>query len=148
MQGSGIACIGKAWEWNESEKIEVDHCFCGLIENSNPAILHAGRELCLDESLKQDYGFRVRDWSLYVSNMRILRDKMLRSNASYAGLYSPMPLSHTYFSLFQIDAAHKYVAAAHNALFVLLLKLMWSKHISWDHYLMSQIFHCFLHFVP
>ncbi len=74
LQGSGIACIGKAWEWHESEKIEVDHCFCGLIENSYPAILHAGRELCLDEGLEQDYGFRVRAWSLYVSNMRILRD--------------------------------------------------------------------------
>lgn len=42
--------------------------------------------------------------------------------ASCAGLCPPMPLSHT------IDAAHKYVAAAHNALFVLLLKLIWSKH--------------------
>lgn len=40
--------------------------FEAWLKIQNPATLHAGRALCLDEGLKQDYGFRVRAWSWYM----------------------------------------------------------------------------------
>lgn len=81
---------------------------------------------------------------------------MLRSSVSYAGFFSPMLLSHMHlYTWFPPNAWQLQIrlCPVHIMvfLFILLFKHIWSKHthaISWDHYLMIQTLHCFLHFVP
>lgn len=101
FQGSESPSIGNAGDMRV-RWLKLITVFESWLKIQNPATLHAGRALCLDEGLKQDYGFRVRAWSLYVSNMRILRDEMLRSSVSYAGFCSPMLLFHTHTFLMHL----------------------------------------------